>query len=251
MTNFAIWQVSNCGASLHPMIDALNLGHFTGLDLLALAFLGVNWLAIGWAVEHPPASRLSVSILMTGYRREWMRQFITREPRIFDAAIVDNLRQSTAFFASACMIAIGGALALIGNTERLLGVAEDLTLGSVPNFIWVVKILLVMGFLTLAFLNFVWAHRLFGYCAIVMAAVPNEVSDPLTSERADQAASLNIYAARSFNRGLRNVYFSLGALAWLLGPVALMIATVTTVSVLFRREFASNSRRILMRNTPK
>ncbi len=233
------------------MIDTLHLGHFTGLDLIALGFLWISWLAIGWAVEHPPASRPSVSVLMTGYRREWMRQFITREPRIFDATIMDNLRQGTAFFASACMIAIGGALALIGNTERLLGLAEDLTLSSAPTVVWEVKILLVMGFVTLAFLNFVWSHRLFGYCAIVMAAVPNEVSDPLTVERADQAAALNIYAARSFNRGLRNVYFALGALAWLLGPVALIIATAATVGVLSRREFASHSRQALMRNTPK
>ncbi len=233
------------------MIDLLQIGHFGALDLLALVVLGLSWFAIGWAVEHPPESRLSVSVLMTGYRREWMRQFISREPRIFDATIMDNLRQGTAFFASACMIAIGGALALIGNTERLLGVAEDLTLSSAPAVVWEVKILLVMGFLTLAFLNFVWAHRLFGYCAIVMAAVPNDVSDPLTLPRADQAASLNIHAARSFNRGLRNVYFALGALAWLLGPVALMVATVMTVGILLRREFASHSRQVLLRNTPK
>lgn len=232
------------------MIHALPLGHFTGLDLIALAFLGLSWLLIGWAVEHPPASRLSVSILMTGYRREWMRQFVTREPRIFDATIMGNLRQGTAFFASASMIAIGGTLAVVGNPEHLLGLAEDLTLGKAPAIVWKLKFLLVMAFLTLAFLNFVWSHRIFGYCAIVMAAVPNEVADPLTLERSAQAADLNIRAARSFNRGLRNVYFSLGALAWLLGPLALILATATTLGILLRREFASHSRQVLMRNTP-
>lgn len=228
----------------------LQSGHFTALDVSALGFLVLGWFAIGWLVEHPPASRLSVAVLMTGYRREWMRQFLTRQPRIFDATIIDNLRQSTAFFASACMIAIGGALALIGNTERLLGLAEDLTLNSVPAVVWEIKVLLVMGFITLAFLNFVWAHRLFGYCAIVMAAVPNDTDHPVAVDRAVQAAELNISAARSFNRGLRNLYFALGALAWLLGAVPLMVATVLTVIVLARREFASHSREVLMRNTP-
>lgn len=233
------------------MSDLLQLGHFSATDLLALALLAIGWFASDWAVEHPPKSRLSVSILMTGYRREWMRQFITRQPRIFDATIIDNLRQGTAFFASACMIAIGGALALIGNTERLLGLAQDLTLNQAPAVVWEMKILLVMGFVTLAFLNFVWAHRVFGYCAIVMASVPNDPGDPIAADRADQAASLNISAARSFNRGLRNVYFALASLTWLLGAIPLMIGAALTVSVLFRREFASHSREVLMRNTPK
>ncbi len=52
---------------------------------------------------------------MKEYRRDWMRQFVTRQPRIFDATMIDSLRQGTAFFASACMIAIGGGVALIGN----------------------------------------------------------------------------------------------------------------------------------------
>lgn len=233
------------------MSNLLQLGHFGGADLLALTLLALGWFASDWAVEHPPKARLSVSILMTGYRREWMRQFITRQPRIFDATIIDNLRQGTAFFASASMIAIGGALALVGNTERLLGLAEDLTLDRAPAIVWEMKILLVMGFVTLAFLNFVWAHRLFGYCAIVMASVPNDPADPGAIDRAGQAADLNISAARSFNRGLRNVYFALGSLTWLLGAVPLMVGAFLTVSVLFRREFASHSREVLMRNTPK
>jgi uncharacterized membrane protein len=233
------------------MTHLIQLGHFSNFDLLALGFLGLCWLAIRWTVENPPAGRPSVSVLMAHYRREWMRQFITRQPRIFDATIMDNLRQGTAFFASACMIAIGGGLALIGNTERLLGLAEDLTLDRAPAVVWEVKILFVMGFVTLGFLNFLWAHRLFGYCAIVMAAVPNDPTDPATTDRTDQAAFLNIHAARSFNRGLRNIYFALATIAWLLGPLSLVVGTVLTVIVLVRREFWSQSRAMLMRNTPK
>ncbi|HRK32541.1 MAG TPA: hypothetical protein PLD59_15870, partial [Tepidisphaeraceae bacterium] len=41
-------------------------------------------LGIGWFTERPPAGRPSVSVLMTRYRREWMRHFVERDPRIFD-----------------------------------------------------------------------------------------------------------------------------------------------------------------------
>ena len=79
-----------------------------------------------------------------------------------------------------------------------------------------------------------------------MAAVPNDAGHPDCAPRADQAAEINIAAARSFNRGLRAVYFGLACAAWLAGPWGLMGATVFTLAVIWRREFASNSRTILL-----
>lgn len=233
------------------MSELIASADMTTADLAALGLLVLGWLVFGILVEHPPAVRPSVSVLMTGYRREWMRQFVTRQPRIFDASVMDSLRQGTSFLASATMIAIGGGVALIGNTERLLGLAEDLTLAAAPAAMLEAKIIVILLLLTNAFLKFLWSHRLFGYCAIVMAAVPNDAHDPLSYRRADQAAQINISAARSFNRGLRSVYFALAALAWILGPLALALATAVTLAVLWRREFASVSRRVLMDGTPK
>ena len=233
------------------MIDLVNAGHFALTDSVALAVLVLAWLGTGYLVENPPVKHPSVAFLMNGYRREWMRQFVTRQPRIFDASIVDSLRQGTSFLASATMIAIGGGVALIGNAERLSGVASDLALANAPAAVWETKIIVVLLFLTNAFLKFVWSQRLFGYCAVIMAAVPNDLNDPLVYDRAAQAAEINISAARSFNRGLRSVYFALGTLAWVIGPAALALATAATVAVLLRREFASASRRTLQLRTPK
>ncbi|MCO5128355.1 MAG: DUF599 domain-containing protein [Rhodobacteraceae bacterium] len=227
-----------------------SLSHFGAADLAALTLTVCVWLGIGWRIENPAPGNPSVAVLMVGFRREWMRQFVAREARMFDAAIMANLRQGTSFFASACMIAIGGGLALIGNTERLLGLAQDLTLTTAPAIVWEVKILFVLLFLTNSFLKFVWAHRLFGYCAIIMAAAPNDPAHPDAALRTEQAAEVNISAARNFNRGMRSIYFALGALAWLVGSWALIGATVLTASVLWRREFASQSRRALLRGTP-
>ncbi len=221
---------------------------FSTADLAAVGGLVAAWFIIGYLIEHPPASRPSVSVIMADYRRDWMRQFVTRQPRIFDANVIDNLRQGTAFFASATMIAIGGGIALIGNSDRLVGLARDLTL-PVPGLVIEVKILLVLAFVANSLLKFIWAHRLFGYCAILMAAVPNDPADPLAYHRAEQAAEVNITAAKSFNRGMRAIYFALGALAWLLGPWALMAATLLTAGVLARREFASHSRAVMLKRT--
>jgi uncharacterized membrane protein len=230
-------------------IDRLTL--FSPFDLAALALLLCGWLWIGWRIENPPEGRPSVSWLMADFRRDWMKRMVERDPRIFDAQLVGNLRQATAFFASASMIAIGGGLALIGNTEQLAGVAEDLIQDSAPAFVWEIKILLVLLFLSNAFLKFVWSHRLFGYCAVLMAAVPNDRAHPLAYPRAEQAAEINITAARSFNRGMRATYFALAAVAWLAGAAALAAAALVTIAVLYRREFASRSRTILLRIPPE
>jgi len=226
------------------------LRFFEPADGVALAALVLSWAAIGLLIEHPPVRKPSVAVLMSQYRREWFVQYVTREPRIFDSNILATLREGTTFFASASMIAIGGALALIGNTESLLGVAQDLTLETGPAIVWEIKLLVVLLFIANGFLKFVWAHRLFGYCAVVMASVPNDPAAAQSRVRARQAAEINITASRSFNRGMRSIYFALAALAWLLGAVALVGAVLLTVFVLWRREFASQSRTVLLEIPP-
>ena len=236
------------------MIPHLPLSHletFGLLDAVAVALLVAGFFAIGWRIEHPASATPSVTVLMAEYRREWMVQMVTRQPRIFDAAVLASLRQGTSFFASTCVIAIGGVLALVGNAERLANVAEELALGGAPTLVWQVKLIAVALFLTNGFLKFVWANRLFGYCAVVMASVPNDVSDALAYPRAARAAELNIRAAWNFNAGLRSMYFALGAVAWLAGPAALIAATLGTLWLLWTREFRSRARSALIDAVPR
>ena len=220
---------------------------FTSRDSAAFVLLVALWLGTGRIAETPPRWRPSVSLLMQDYRYAWMTEFLTRQPRLFDISLIDSLRQGTAFFASASMIAIGGGVALIGNATTLQGLAQDLTLGLDAAQLRI-KLIVVIGLLANALLKFVWSHRLFGYCAIMMAAVPNDYNDAMAAPRARQAAEINITAAKSFNRGLNSIYFALAGLAWLIGPWALMAATVLTAGVLMRREFASQSRAVIMEN---
>jgi len=225
-------------------LDRLSL--FGPWDFAALGYIFAAWMLINWLVEHPSPKRPPVSFLMAEYRREWMRQMITREPRIFDAQTVGSLRQGTAFFASTSVIAIGGTLALIGNAEALSSLTQDLTLQTAPRIVAEIKLLVLAFFLVDAFLKFVWSNRLFGYCSVLMAAVPNDATHPNAPKLADKAAQINITAARSFNRGLRAMYFALASVSWLAGPVALIGAATVTFIVIWRREFASASRRVLL-----
>lgn len=225
---------------------------FDSLDLpdaIAVALLLAAWQGLSWWIEHPSAARPSVTMIMSDYRREWMRVMITREPRIFDAQIMMSLRQGTSFFASTCLLAMGGLLALIGNVDPIRGVAEGIGQAQTPAVVLQLKLCLVVLLLGNAFLKFVWANRVFGYCSVMIGAVPNDPSDPLAQPRAAKAAELNIRAAMNFNRGLRSMYFSLGAVAWLAGPYALLGAAALTSWLVWTREFASTPRSIVLEDT--
>ncbi|MBT9384029.1 DUF599 domain-containing protein [Pseudooceanicola sp. CBS1P-1] len=222
------------------------ISHFSRLDMGMVLLMLALWGFTGWRIEHPSPKRPSVSHLMAEYRREWLRMMAERNPRIFDSQILSTLRANSSFFASSTMIAIGGVLALLGNSGQLRSVASDLGVSRSPEVAWEVKLMLIAFFLVNAFLKFVWANRLFGYCGVLMGAIPNTIADPRTLPRALKAAQINIFAARSFNRGLRAIYFALAATGWFLGPWGLLTTTLITCLMLWRREFASQSRELLL-----
>ena len=220
--------------------------HLSPLDLFAVLFLLAGWQGLSTWIERENAARPSVTVMMMAERRDWMVQMVTRQPRIFDATILSTLRQGTTFFASTTVLGIGGVLALIGNADQIGGVAEELGGDGTP-VVYQVKLAFVGLLLTESFLKFVWSNRLFGYCAVVMAAVPNDPDDPQAMPRASRAAELNIRAAWNFNRGLRAIYVSLAALAWLIGPLPLILSSLAVFWVIWSREYRSQPHAILKR----
>ncbi|MBN2759927.1 MAG: DUF599 domain-containing protein [Rhodobacteraceae bacterium] len=222
-----------------------NAGSLTLLDAVAVALFFAVWLWLGWRIGHPSAASPSVTVLMQEYRLQWMKVMAHRQPRIFDAQIMMSLRQSTSFFASTCLLAMGGLLALIGNVEPLQGVASRLTNIESASVALQIKLFLPLFMLGNAFLKFVWSNRVFGYCSVVMGAVPNDPEDPQTLPLALKAGHLNARAAINFNAGLRSMYFALCALAWVAGAWSLLVGIAVTAWVVWSREFASASREII------
>ena len=221
------------------------LTEFTSLDFVALALLLIGWAGTSFVVEHPGPLRPSVSQLMERYRSEWMVEMLTRQPRIFDAAILATLRQGTTFLASGSMIALGGVLALAGNAPQIDAFTQPVLGEAHSQAFWQAKLAIVALLLAHALFKFIWSNRLFGYCAVVMASTPNDPDDPRAAPRAAKAAEINQRAALNFNRGLRSIYFAVAGLAWLIGAVALLIAAVLVVASIMSREFGSNARAVL------
>ncbi len=223
-----------------------DINSLSGLDAIAVAVFLAVWWGLSWRIGHPSAARPSVTVLMSDYRTKWMQVMVTRQPRIFDAQIMASLRQSTSFFASTCLLAMGGLLALIGNVDPLRGVAAGLTNMESGSAVLQIKLLLALFMLGNGFLKFVWANRVFGYCSVMMGAVPNDPDDPQAMPLAIKAGKLNARAAINFNAGLRSMYFALCALAWLGGAWVLLVGVAVTAWVVWSREFASAPREIIL-----
>lgn len=225
-------------------------------DYLALAFFFVAVHAVTRLIERPNAARASTARMMAERRARWMREMAQRDLRMTDAQLLGVQHRGAGFFASACMIAVGGCVALLGATDQLLDLSQDFTetlsadAAERRRAVWELKILFTLGVLVIALLKFVWAHRLFGYCSILIGATPPP-SDPDCQAVASEAAAINTNAGRSFNRGLRLVYFALAALAWMLGALALALGTLLVLTMLVRREYYSDTRRVLAQREPR
>lgn len=222
---------------------------FSTLDLVAFAFFLCVWATYGIALARVERDRHGLNFEMQHYRAGWMTEMLGREMRMVDAQIVAALQNGTAFFASTSLIAVGGALTILRSTEEILHVVKALPLGIGSSSVqWEAKTIGLAVILVYAFFKFAWSYRLYNYLAIMLGAAPSHEhkDSPESKAHATRMAGLCDVAGRHFNRGQRAFFFALGYLGWFLGPWVLIVSTVAVAGVLWRRQFASDSRRSLI-----
>ena len=219
----------------------------TPLDWLALAVFIVCWAIYSTLVDrHPALRRRSVIAAMDEHRRRWMRTMVTRDNRIMDTNIVGNLMNSTSFLANTAIFILGGLVAMLGSPELGARVFGALPFATAPDpAAWEMKIALLLLIFVRAFFELTWALRQFNYCSIVMGGISQDPQDPEGLHHAGIAAKVANRAAGHFNSGLRAYYFGLAALAWILHPLALILASLLVMRELYRREFRSVVREAL------
>src|SRR5437899_5430918 len=143
------------------------------VDIAAVAFFVVEWLAYGFTLEHTAYGRDSLSARMNRYREVWIRNLLDREARMVDMQIMAALQNGTAFFASTSLIAVGGALALLRSTNEALAVLGALPIDLRPSpALWELKCVGLILIFVYAFFKFAWSYRLFNYVAILLGSMP-------------------------------------------------------------------------------
>jgi uncharacterized membrane protein len=224
------------------------MGVLSLLDILALAVFAACWLGYATVVDRVPAIRArSVIAAMDEHRRRWMRATLDRDNRIADMAAVGNLMTSTSFLATTSIFILGGLVAMMTASDMGRRVVSSLPWSDVPSEgAWEIKIGLLVVIFVNAFFELTWALRQFNYSSILIGSLPAAGAADGPAD-ADIAARVLNRAARHFTTGLRSYYFGLAALAWIVHPLALVLASLFVLQELHRREFRSDLRDAVIR----
>jgi len=218
---------------------------FSTVDVLALLWFLGAWIGYSFVIERTPRGRTGLNSLMHHYRGLWMERMLARDMRMMDGQVIASLQNGTAFFASTSLIALGGAVTLFHSSEDMLTVVAAMPFGApVTHVQWEMKVVGLMIVFVYAFFKFAWSYRLYNYVAIMVGGAPPaaERDTPEAKAYAETTATVITDAGRHFNRGQRAFFFALGYLGWFLGPLPLIATTAGILVVMWRRQFASESR---------
>jgi uncharacterized membrane protein len=215
---------------------------FPLIDEFVLVWFILCWTGYTLFAWHRSGTRASLVVAMRIYRREWFKRMLGNENRIGDIAALNSLVSGSTFFASTSMLILGGLVALLGTTERVIDVVANLPFTRHDSeVVWHIKIILMIGVFIYAFFKFTWSIRQFNFCAILIGAAPRTDRPEEHEDFLDTIVSVASFAEENFNHGLRAFYFAMAALSWFLHPWLFVAATALVVSILYQREFHSKA----------
>lgn len=148
---------------------------------------------------------------------------------------VQTLRNSTmaaTFLASTAVLLIIGVLTLSEQGEKLEAHWHALNmLGAINPVLWMVKLLLLLLDLFVAFFSFSMCIRIYNHVGF-MINVPLRLKHKMITP-AHVATHLN-RAGHFYSLGMRSYYYLIPLVFWLFGPHFMLVATVGMIMVLYR-----------------
>lgn len=211
--------------------DWLNsFGADIGGFVLSVFLLALYHLYLRRRVKQNPA--YTVQAVNTMARRAWVERIMQNEDGILAVQTLRNSTMAATFLASTAVLLIIGVLTLseqgdkFGSTWHALNVV-----GAMNAQLWLLKLLVLMLDLFVAFFAFSMSIRVFNHVGY-MINVPKTAGHKSISPR-HVAAHLN-RAGSFYSVGMRAYYFLVPLVFWLFGPHFMLIATAGLIFVLYR-----------------
>lgn len=221
------------------------------IDIFAVLYFAVNWFIYARFASVKTKSHPSLYTVLHGYRLEWSKRLVERDVRIMDSNLIGTLHRNAAQLVSTTIFILAGLIAVLGATDRAMSIAANLPFTVATSAgLWELKVLLLIVIFVHAFFKFSWAMWQFSITTVLMGGAPIMTDDEqIRTEFIKRHTLLLSLAGTNFNHGLRAYYFGIAALAWIVNPWFFMIASTWVVSVLYEREFRSQSLRILLKES--
>ncbi|MFT5235165.1 MAG: putative membrane protein [Shewanella sp.] len=217
---------------------------FFVLDLVSLICFFVCWIGYTSFARRKAKTTNCIARCLHQHRIYWMNELIAREIRVGEAALLANLERNITFFASTTMLILAGVLTLFAQVDKLESVIATIPFTAVPNHTMIqLKLVLLTFIFVMAFFQFTWSMRQYGFLNVMIGAAPVDQSgtDESLKSYALQMATVQDQAAHSYNYGLRAYYFSMAVLSWFFHPILFIGVSLLVVYTLYQREFNSKA----------
>lgn len=220
----------------------------TFLNVIALFSFVACWMGYTEFARKKAKTTNCIARCLHQHRIHWMYEVITRDIKVGEAALLANLERNIAFFASSTLLVLAGVLTLFAQVEKLEEVISTIPFAAFPDHTLIqLKLGLLAFIFVMAFFQFTWSMRQYGFLNVMVGAAPMDQSG--TNENllayAKQMAIVQDQAAHSYNYGLRSYYFSIAAICWFFHPLLFILASVIVVYTLYIREFRSKAVRAI------
>ncbi|WNC73933.1 DUF599 domain-containing protein [Thalassotalea psychrophila] len=216
----------------------------TFVDFIALALFFICWIGYTQFARVKAKNTPCLSRVLHQHRILWMRQILDNDVRVSHAALLSNLDRHVAFFASTTLLILAGVLTLFTQVENVNEVLSSIPIATERNNVAIqVKLSLLGMIFVMAFFQFTWSMRQYGFLNILIGAAPvaEKTTNPALLDYAKQMGVVQDQAGHAYNYGLRSYYFSLAALSWFFHPLLFITSSLAVVYVLFYREFKSRA----------
>lgn len=230
-------------------IQTLDTLKITWVDVFAVLYFFVSWLSYARFASVKTKNHHSLYTVLHDYRYEWSKRLVERDVRIMDSNLISTLHRNASQLVSTTIFILAGLIAVLGATDKAMSIAANLPFTvSTSAGLWELKVLLLIVIFVHAFFKFSWAMWQFSITTVLMGGAPLITDEEkIREEFIKRHALLLSLAGTNFNHGLRAYYFGIAALAWIVNPWLFILSSSWVVSVLYEREFRSQSLRILLK----
>ena len=210
-------------------------------DLIALVLYGST--ALGYLTVFLYLYKRHPAILIQGkmnrFRRLWLKQ-VTDKESLLAIHTFRNLIMSSTFLASTSILLVLGLLSLLSvEKSSLVNVLQpDLKMTAEFYSWWMFKIILLVVLFTHAFFHFTQSLRDMHFLSIIAAVAAQTKDDPIREELSRDLERLFEHFAISHTHGFKSFFFSLPIFMWLVGPTFMIVASILTLYLMVRRDFA-------------